>query len=137
MYLTIATADGDGRPWASPVWYAPVTPTELLWVSRPESRHSRNIAVRPEIAIVIFDSSVPVGDAEAVYLEAVAEQLSGAFLERAIAVYSERSQAGGARSWSAADVLPPADFRLYRATASSRFVLGPGDERLPVQAVAS
>jgi nitroimidazol reductase NimA-like FMN-containing flavoprotein (pyridoxamine 5'-phosphate oxidase superfamily) len=21
-YLTLATADGDGRPWAAPVWYA-------------------------------------------------------------------------------------------------------------------
>jgi hypothetical protein len=32
------------------------------------------------------------------------------------------------------DVLPPAMFRLYRANVSSSFVLGPGDERLPVQA---
>ena len=22
QYLTLATADGDGRPWAAPVWYA-------------------------------------------------------------------------------------------------------------------
>jgi pyridoxine/pyridoxamine 5'-phosphate oxidase len=135
-YMTIATADGDGRPWASPVWYAPLTPTELLWVSRPESRHSRNIAARPEIAIVIFDSTVPIGAAEAVYLEALAEQLSGDGLDEAIAAFSRRSQACGARAWTAADVLPPAGFRLYRSTASSRFVLGSGDERLPVKAEA-
>ena len=23
MYMTIATADADGRPWVSPVWFAP------------------------------------------------------------------------------------------------------------------
>ena len=28
-------------------------------VSRPEARHSRNLAVRPQLAIVIFDSTVP------------------------------------------------------------------------------
>ncbi len=133
MYMTIATADGDGRPWVSPVWYAPVTDTEFLWVSPPETRHSRNIALRPEVAIVIFDSTVPIGAAEALYLEATAGQLSGEDLDRAVATYSRRSQACGANAWEAADVLPPAAFRLYRATAASRFVLGPGDQRLPVK----
>src|SRR5215211_3043194 len=60
-YMTLATADGDGRPWASPVWYAHQGYTDLYWVSRPEARHSRNLAVRPEVGIVIFDSTVPVG----------------------------------------------------------------------------
>ena len=132
MYMTIATADGDGRPWVSPVWYAPVTYNEFLWVSAPEARHSRNIAGRPEVAIVIFDSTVSIGGAEAVYLEAVAEQLSGDVVDRAIATYSRRSQACGGSAWEAAEVLPPAAFRLYRATASSQFVLGPRDQRLPV-----
>ena len=133
MYMTIATADCDGRPWVSPVWYAPLTTTEVLWVSAPEARHSRNIAGRPEVAIAIFDSTVPVGAAEALYLEAVAEELSGESLESAIAAYSRRSQACGARAWEAEDVLSPAAFRLYRATASTQFVLGPHDQRLPVK----
>ncbi len=135
MYMTIATAGEDGRPWVSPVWYAPATDSELLWVSRPEARHSRNIALRPEVAIVIFDSTVLFGGAEALYLEATADQLSGDELVDAIAAYSERSQAFGAGAWEPADVLPPAAFRLYRARASSRFVLGPGDQRLPVDPV--
>jgi hypothetical protein len=134
MYMTLATADRDGRPWASPVWYAPLEDAEFLWVSSPGARHSRNIAVRREVGIVIFDSTVPIGAAEALYLEAVAEQLSGAAIDPAIGAFSERSRACGARTWEAADVLPPAPFRLYRATASGQFVLGPGDERLPVRA---
>ena len=137
MYMTIATADEDGRPWVSPVWFARASDAEFLWVSSPDARHSRNIALRPEIAIVIFDSTVPVGAAEALYLDAVAEQLSGDGLDRAIATYSRRSQACGARAWEPADVLPPAAFRLYRATASSQSVLGPRDERLPVTVEAT
>jgi pyridoxine/pyridoxamine 5'-phosphate oxidase len=133
MYMTIATADADGRPWVSPVWFASASDTEFLWVSVPEARHSRNIALRREIAIVIFDSTVPIGGAEAVYVEAVAEQVSGEGVDDGIAAFSRRSQACGGNAWEAADVLPPAALRLYRATASSQFVLGPRDERLPVR----
>ena len=132
-YMTIATADPDGRPWISPVWFAPRSETDFLWVSSPDARHSRNIAVRPAIAIVIFDSTVPVGAAEALYLEAVAEEVSSRDVVEAIATYSTRSQRHGAGAWVPANVLPPARVRLYRATAGSQFVLGPGDERLPVQ----
>ena len=131
-YLTLATADGDGRPWASPVWYAPVGDGDFLWVSDPETRHSRNIARRPEVAIVIFDSTVPVGGAEALYCEAVAEQLDGAALDEGIAAFSRHSEAGGAGPWRRDDVSPPARLRLYRATVTSRSVLGQGDRRLPV-----
>jgi nitroimidazol reductase NimA-like FMN-containing flavoprotein (pyridoxamine 5'-phosphate oxidase superfamily) len=130
-YLTLATADADGRPWASPVWYAP-SGGDFLWVSDPESRHSRNIARRPEVAIVIFDSTVPVGAAEALYCDAVAEQLEGAARDEGIAAYSRHSEAGGAKAWEPGDVSPPARFRLYRATVTSSSVLGPGDRRLPL-----
>jgi hypothetical protein len=130
--MTLATADAGGRPWASPVWYAPVGDDEFLWVSDPESRHSRNIVVRPEVAIVIFDSTVPVGGAEALYCDAVAEELVGAARDEAIATFSRHSEAGGARPWGPADVSPPARLRLYRASVTSSSVLGPGDRRLPV-----
>jgi hypothetical protein len=132
MYMTIATADVDGRPWVSPVWFAPSGDTEFLWVSSPNARHSRNIAVRPAVAIVIFDSTVPIGGAAALYLEAVAAEVSSRDLDEAIATFSGRSQRHGAPAWAPADVLPPAPLRLYRATAGSRFVLGPGDQRLQV-----
>ena len=134
-YMTLATADEHGRPWASPVWFAPLGDSGFLWVSSPETRHSRNIAARPEIAIVVFDSTVPVGAAEALYVEAVAEELSGDALDQAVVTYSQRSQRSGARAWEAADVLPPSRLRLYRATASAQSVLGPGDQRLPLRHV--
>ena len=132
-YMTLATADGDGRPWASPVWYAHEGYTDLLWVSRPGARHSRNLAVRPELAIVIFDSTVPEGSGQAVYVKALAEELDGAEREQGIAVISRRSEADGAERWSLADVTGPAPLRLYRARAAAHFILDAHDQRLTVR----
>jgi hypothetical protein len=132
-YMTLATADGDGRPWATPVWYAHQGYTDLYWVSRPEARHSRNLAVRPEVAIVIFDSTIPEGSGQAVYLEALAGELDEAEQDEGIAIISRRSEARGAGRWSVADVTAPASLRLYRARASAHFVLGVTDERLAVR----
>ena len=132
LYMTLATADGDGRPWASPVWFAHDGYTEFVWVSKPEARHSRNLRERPQAGIVIFDSTVGAGAAEAVYVDADAEQLEGADEDRCIAVFNSRSEALGWPSWTVEDVQPPSTVRLYRATASAHFVLGPNDERIAV-----
>lgn len=132
-YMTLATADAAGRPWATPVWYAPASYREYFWVSRPGARHSRNIAVRPEIGAVIFDSTVPIGSGQAVYMAAVAEQVTGdGEVARGMAVFSERSLAQGGRAWTPDDVGSSGHLRLYRARASEQFVLSPEDERLPL-----
>ena len=135
LYMTLATADGTGRPWASPVWYAAEGYEEFYWVSSPDARHSRNITTRPEISIVIFDSRAPVGTAQAVYVSAVAEELGRADLERGIGIFSRASVAGGLREWRREDVQAPEPYRFYRAVASGHWVLDPGgrpDRRTPV-----
>src|SRR6185437_6613093 len=76
-YLTLATADASGKPWASPVWFAHDGYREFVWASKPDARHSTNIAVRPQVGIVIFDSTVGNGGAQAVYLDAEASELHG------------------------------------------------------------
>ena len=132
LYMTLASADAEGCPWASPVWFAHESYRDFLWVSRPEARHSRNLAVRPELAIVIFDSTVVPGNAAAVYVEGRGEELEGRELERAIAVYSHRSEATGLATWDAADVTGPAQHRLYHAAASAHYLLESNDERVEV-----
>ena len=129
-FMTLATADGDGMPWASPVWYAPVEYREFLWVSSPEATHSRNLAVRRQLAIVIFDSH-EAGGWKALYMSAVADQLAD--VDDAIGIFSRHGEAQGLRAWTREDVLPPARHRLYRATVSEHFVLDPHDKRLPVR----
>ena len=128
-FMTLATADEHGSPWASPVWYSPVAYREFLWVSSPDARHSRNLAARPELAIVIFDSHRP-GGWSALYMTAVAQELTE--VDDAIDVFSRHGEAQGLRAWSREDVVPPARHRLYRATVSEHFVLDPHDQRLPV-----
>jgi nitroimidazol reductase NimA-like FMN-containing flavoprotein (pyridoxamine 5'-phosphate oxidase superfamily) len=132
-YMVLGTADEDGRPWTTPVWYAREGYHELHWVSDPQTRHSRNIAARREISIVVFDSQVPVGSAAAVYMQAVAQQLTGAELERGMEVFARESAAQGLAPWTLADVTAPAKHRLYRATVTEHWVLGPRDERVPIQ----
>lgn len=128
-YMTLATADADGRPWAAPVWYAPSEYRDFLWVSSPEATHSRNLIVRPEVAIVIFDSH-EAGGWNALYMSAVAEVLDD--VDEGVEIFSRRSVERGLPVWRSEDVLPPARHRLYRATASEHFVLDPHDRRIPV-----
>jgi nitroimidazol reductase NimA-like FMN-containing flavoprotein (pyridoxamine 5'-phosphate oxidase superfamily) len=134
-YMVLATADEIGLPWASPVWYAPEEYRELFWVSSPEARHSRNLAARPELAIVIFDSTVAVGAGQGVYMSAVADQPSGEDLDRGIEIFSRRSEAQGAEAWARDQVVSPSHLRLYRATVSEHSILDPAasrDQRIPV-----
>jgi nitroimidazol reductase NimA-like FMN-containing flavoprotein (pyridoxamine 5'-phosphate oxidase superfamily) len=128
-YMTLATADEHGAPWASPVWYAPEAYREFFWVSKPQARHSLNLATRPELAIVIFDSH-QAGGWNALYMVAVAEELTD--VDEGIQIFSRHGEAQGLRAWTREDVLPPARHRLYRATVSDHFVLDPHDQRLPV-----
>ena len=109
-YMTLATADALGQPWASPVFYATADYAEFYWASAPESTHSNNLAQRPQVSIVIFDSTVPEGTGQAVYLSATAEQVHDGDLDRALAVYPG----------------PASDpYRLYRATVFEHSVLCP------------
>ena len=122
-YMTLATADADGAPWASPVWFAHEQYETFLWMSQPGARHSRNIAARREIAIVIFDSTVSPHQRNAVYVEAAAAIVPDAELADAVAVYAARSVARGLETLAREEVSGDAPWRLYRARASAVYVL--------------
>jgi nitroimidazol reductase NimA-like FMN-containing flavoprotein (pyridoxamine 5'-phosphate oxidase superfamily) len=126
-YMVLATADEAGRPWSTPVWFATEDHRRFFWISDPNARHSRNIAGRPEIAIVIFDSSVTPGDAAAVYMRAHAEEVAPAEL----GVFTRESVRQGLWETTEADVTAPAKHRLYRATATEHWTLDERDERIP------
>jgi Pyridoxamine 5'-phosphate oxidase len=131
-YMTLGTADAAGTPWVSPVWFATSDYREFFWVSDPDRRHSRNLAERPELSIVIFDSQAPIYTGQAVYMSAVADRPEGSDFDRGLEVFSDRSEAQGERRWTRADVEGSASLRVYRATASEHFILGEGDDRIPV-----
>jgi uncharacterized protein YhbP (UPF0306 family) len=122
-YMALGTADPDGHPWVSPVWFASEDYTHFHWVSSPDARHSRNVAARPEVAVAIFDSTVPVGGAQAVYMSGRAAELTGTELEVSIEVFGRLSEADVGRRWGLEDVQPPSLFRLYRVAVSEHYLL--------------
>jgi uncharacterized protein YhbP (UPF0306 family) len=139
LYMVLGTANESGQPWVSPVYFACAGYTEFYWLSSPETRHSRNLAVRPQVSIVVFNSQVPVGTAQAVYMSAMAAELTGADLESGLLIYNGRfpdPAERGVRTIKPEDVRPSAPYRLYRAVAAEHWVLDPSahpDRRAPVR----
>lgn len=131
-YLTLATADADGVPWATPVWFAARGLDEYVWASKPGARHSRNIAEWPRVSLVVFDSSRPPGAGSALYVAADASLVDERTFSDALAVYDARSVESGLGSWDPAALRAPARHRLYRAVAVELFVLDDHDERVRV-----
>lgn len=128
-YLVLATADEDGRPWATPVFFARLDTDRVGWVSSPESRHSRNIAARGAIAITVFDSTVAVGQAEAAYFEADAAPAAGD--DAAAVLDALNAKLPAAKRLSAGDLGPTGRLVAYQAQLRRRFVLvRGGDEEL-------
>jgi uncharacterized protein YhbP (UPF0306 family) len=130
LYLVLGTTDPDGRPWTSPVYFAPDRGRDFYWTSATDARHSRHIADRPRVSMVIFDSTVAPYHGRAVYAVGAARELSGRDLDRALDVYP---RPGGVVTTTVTrdDVTGSAPYRLYRATASDLWVLCPREPRQP------
>ena len=128
MYMVLGTADASGRPWVSPVYFAFEKYREFYWMSSPDVLHSRNILVRPEVSIVMFDSRIQAGMGQAVYMSAVAEELTGSEFDQGVRIYNGRfpnPAEHGVRIINPEDVQAPAPYRPYRAIAHEYWVLDP------------
>lgn len=75
LYITIATSSKDGKPWNSPVYSACDEDYNFFWASWRENQHSKNIRENSNVFIVIYDSTVPEGTGEGVYIRAKAYEL--------------------------------------------------------------
>lgn len=73
VYATLATANGNAMPWNAPVYCAYDKNYVFYWISARQCVHSKNIEENPNIAIVVYDSTVPEGMGIGVYIKAVAE----------------------------------------------------------------
>jgi nitroimidazol reductase NimA-like FMN-containing flavoprotein (pyridoxamine 5'-phosphate oxidase superfamily) len=129
-YLVVGTVGADGRPWTSPVYFAAAGLREHYWMSLTDADHSINLATRPRVSIVVFDSSVPPYHGRAVYAAGEAAEVSGDDLDRALEVYpgaADRGASGVTRE----DVTGSSPYRLYRAYANDVWVLCPREPRRP------
>ncbi|MFF5083168.1 pyridoxamine 5'-phosphate oxidase family protein [Actinoplanes sp. NPDC000266] len=124
LYLTLSTAGPDGRPWASPVYFAPVGEREVLWCSETTARHSENLRDRPQVAFTVFDSTVEPYHGRAVYADAEAFEVPAGDVGEALSLYP-RSDGHDVTMLDRDDVTAPSEYRLYRASVSALWVLCP------------
>jgi len=135
-YVVLATVDDTGAPWVTPVWFAHVGLDVVLWVSRPDTRHSRALTADPRLAVTVFDSGVEPGHGTAFYGRGRAAPCADERLDEALATYNARGAAQGLRAWTRADVTGEATFRMYVAELDELSLLPAGgpDRRVPVEA---
>jgi nitroimidazol reductase NimA-like FMN-containing flavoprotein (pyridoxamine 5'-phosphate oxidase superfamily) len=117
-YLVLGTVEPDGRPRLSPVYFVPARHRDLYWVSSPDARHSRNVRERPDVQIVVFDSSTEPGQSEAVYLTATAREVPAEELPDLVGEAFD-PETRGARAFTVDELSGDADLRLYVATATA------------------
>lgn len=138
-YMVLGTVDSSGRPRVSPVWFSLVDHRDAYWLSSPAAHHSRNIQERPEVSIVVFDSSADPQTGQAVYLEATAGQVPDD--ELAVSCLEAFREVADELSYTP-ETLRDEPFVLYRArvTASEVHVRGRDfgdgsgpDQRVPVE----
>ena len=126
LFMVLGTSGEDGLPWVSPVYFAPNGYSEFYWVSVPDVTHSVNIAGRPQVSIVVYDSRQRPGSGLAVYMSATASQVAEADLDRGLEIFNGRFPNPadyGLWGFSRAQLEAPAPIRLYRATVSQHSML--------------
>jgi nitroimidazol reductase NimA-like FMN-containing flavoprotein (pyridoxamine 5'-phosphate oxidase superfamily) len=90
--LVLATAADDGTPIATPLFYYADDELNLYWLSSPDSRHSRNLSVRPSVAVAIFAQVSNWREIRGVQMEGVAEAVPDC--ETILAQYRRRFSLG-------------------------------------------
>jgi nitroimidazol reductase NimA-like FMN-containing flavoprotein (pyridoxamine 5'-phosphate oxidase superfamily) len=121
--LTIATVDGQGRPWVSPVFYSLDDDYQIYWVSDVEARHSANVRDTAAVAIVIHD--VVDGQTDAVYIEGTAVELNDeAAVREGMDVMARRNERQPPH-WRIDDIVEVSGegpWRVYKAIGESTWV---------------
>jgi Pyridoxamine 5'-phosphate oxidase len=111
-YIVLGTIDEDGTPRTSPVFFTPHGYEHLYWVSHPDTHHGHNLARDDRVSGVVFDSTRPPGQSDAVYLTGTAREIPEGELDGHLPVAFDPEKRGGTR-FTAADVTGEADLRLW------------------------
>ncbi len=128
IYMTIATASTDGKPWISPVFFAYDDSYNLYWVSSKDSKHSQIIRKNPQVAIVIFDSRAPEGQGDGVYFEAKVDELSDeSEIKQAMEVLNKRVTKDEFRVKKVEEVTNKGVWRIYKAIPNNTYKLTEGE----------
>lgn len=122
-YITLATTSGN-QPWNSPVYSVHDENFNFYWVSWKENTHSKNIRENPNVFLVIYDSTVPEGTGEGVYIKATAKELDNEE-EIRIALDLLYQRKTHKRDWS--EFMGDFPRRLYKATSEEVWMNADGE----------
>jgi hypothetical protein len=134
-FLSLATTDGEGRPWVTPVEFACDNALRFYWTSHLDARHSRNLQTNPRAALSIYDSTQAPGvraPVQGLYAEGPVEELGRADREALLPSLGRwlewRDAARGiARHASTTDSSgDDTPWRMYRLTTEEVYALDPG-----------
>jgi general stress protein 26 len=75
-YITIASVTENGMPWNSPVFAAYDEDYNFYFGTHTDSQKAKNIKNNPNVFITIYDSTVPPGTGEGVYIKATVQQIN-------------------------------------------------------------
>jgi hypothetical protein len=134
--MVVATANKNGKPWISPVFFSYDDKYNLYWVSDKSALHSQNIRLRPESGIVIYGRVTPAEHPVAAYFDATAVELDEINeIDSAIEALAKRQQDEKFVIKSAADVTGSACWRIYKATPKEISVRDDAVDPLTGQAI--
>lgn len=114
QYATLATVTPEGTPWNSPVKHEYDSDLNIFWFSDKEGQHSKNVRANGKVFIVIYDSTVPEGEGEGVYIQAEVTELN----DPDEISYARRIKKGPDKD-SPDDFMGDAIRRVYKATPQS------------------
>ena len=125
-YATIASVSENGLPWNAPVFTAFDEQYNFYFGTHKDSQKAKNIRANGRVFLVIYDSTVPVGTGEAVYIKASAQEVSDpSELRRIFELLKERRKA---TYWGFAALDANGPIRLYKATPEQAWMNDAGSK---------
>ncbi len=120
IYITLATSNKKHVPWNTPLFCAYDDDYTFYWLSARHCVHSFNIAENENVALVIYDSTVPEGEGFGVYIEAKAIVVDDPVeIKRALKLLQER---GGKPMPSVEEASGSALRNVYKAVPTTIWV---------------
>ena len=118
--MQIATS-ASNQPWICTVYYAVDKDLNIYWMSKPDRRHSKEIAKNSKVAAtIVYDQQPPRDDHRGVSVEGNAEELEGAKALKPIVLYGK--QLGSSKDWINAVKMMVDPHKIYKLTPN-KFVL--------------
>ncbi len=114
VYATLATVSDAGEPWNTPVYCAYDRRHHFYWGSPADATHSCNIKANGRGAIVVYDSTVPAGTGQGVYVSVSCRELHNADDVRA-AFALIKARRGPVSYWLVEEFLQDGPIKMYEA----------------------